>query len=200
MLKGGAGMKELIKVLKKDFQDEDYRCAYDEEFSNERIATQIKVIREQRKMTQAQLAEKAAMKQSRISALENVHYSAWSISTLRRLARALGVRLSFRFESWGQLLTEIENFGRENLEEPAFDEDPTFINGKVGLEQKVKSEHISKPFEDYLSGINKATSSVISMADWRSKKDKNSAASQLHTPTKGVSAGHADSSAKSLLG
>ncbi len=113
----------LIKAL----QDEDYRYAYDEEFANSRMATQIKVIREQREeMTQAQLAEKAGMKQSRISALENVDYSAWSISTLRRLARALGVRLSFKFESWGELLSEVDGFNRDALQRPDFEHDRAF--------------------------------------------------------------------------
>lgn len=108
-------------------QDEEYRYAYDEEFANSRMATQIKVIREQREgMTQAKLAEKADMKQSRISALENVDYSAWSISTLRRLARALGVRLTFKFESWGELLSEVESFSRDDLQRPDFEHDPAF--------------------------------------------------------------------------
>ena len=89
----------LIETLKGEFQDEDYRYAYDEEFSNSRMATQIKVLREQRELKQAQLAELAKMKQSRISALEDVNYSSWSVSTLRRLARALGVRFAFGFES-----------------------------------------------------------------------------------------------------
>ena len=40
-------MSELVKRLKNEFQDEDYRHAYDEEFSNSRMATQIKVLREQ---------------------------------------------------------------------------------------------------------------------------------------------------------
>lgn len=113
--------------LMKELQDEDYRYAYDEEFANSRMATQIKVIREQREgMTQAQLAEKAGMRQSRISALENVDYSAWSISTLRRLARALGVRLSFKFESWGELLSEVDTFSREALQRPDFENDSAF--------------------------------------------------------------------------
>jgi transcriptional regulator with XRE-family HTH domain len=120
-------MSELHEKLHQEFQDEDYRYAYDEAFSNSRMATQIKVIREQREgMTQAKLAELAGMKQSRISALENVDYSAWSVSTLRRLARALGVRLFFGFESWGELLPEIESFGRAPLERPAFANDRVF--------------------------------------------------------------------------
>jgi transcriptional regulator with XRE-family HTH domain len=126
-------MSDYRGRLKKEFQDEEYRYAYDEEFANSRMATQIKVIREDQTLTQAQLAEKAGMKQSRISALENVDYSAWSISTLRRLARALGVRLSFKFESWGDLLAEVDAFSREALQRPDFEHDSAFENGEPAI-------------------------------------------------------------------
>lgn len=119
-------MSELVERLKTELQDEDYRYAYDEEFSNSRMATQIKVLREQQELKQAELAELSAMRQSRISELENINYNSWSISTLRRLARALGVRLSFAFESWGELLPEADNLGRKALEKPRFEKDPVF--------------------------------------------------------------------------
>lgn len=119
-------MSELVERLKNELQHEDYRYAYDEEFSNSRMATQIKVLREQQELKQSGLADLAGMKQSRISELENVNYNSWSISTLRRLARALGVRLSFAFESWGELLPETDSFGRKALERPRFEKDPAF--------------------------------------------------------------------------
>src|SRR6266571_363986 len=122
-------MKDLVETLQKEFhRSEDYRYAYDEEFANTLMATQIKVLRESHDppLTQKQLAERAGMKQSRISELENVAYSAWSISTLRRLARALGVRLVFKLESWGELLPEIETFSRTMLQKPSFENDPAF--------------------------------------------------------------------------
>jgi transcriptional regulator with XRE-family HTH domain len=116
----------FVETLKQEFQDEDYRYAYQEEFANSRMATQIKVIREQRGLKQTELAELADMKQSRISALENVNYDSWSVSTLRRLARALGVTFDFGFKSWGELLPEIQGFGRKALEKPKFEDDPAF--------------------------------------------------------------------------
>src|SRR6266542_2067857 len=91
---GEGYMSELVERLKKEFQNEDYRYAYDEEFSNSRIATQIKVLREQRELNQSALAELAGMKQSRISELENVNYNSWSISS-RSPARRFAI-VSFR--------------------------------------------------------------------------------------------------------
>jgi hypothetical protein len=66
------------------------------------------------------------MRQSRISELENVNYNAWSISTLRRIAKALGVRLFFGFESWDELLPEVSGFNRVSLQKPKFEDDNAF--------------------------------------------------------------------------
>jgi len=66
------------------------------------------------------------MKQSQISKLEDVNHSSWKISTLKKLARAFDLVLVVRFESFGKVLPDIDEFGRERLERPSFDEDPAF--------------------------------------------------------------------------
>lgn len=119
-------MSETTTRLLHKFQDEEYRIAYDEEFANSRIAMQIQVIRESQDLTQKELAGLADMKQSRISELENVNYQAWTVSTLRRIATALGVRFFFGFESWGELLEEVETSDRSHLVRPRFEKDPIF--------------------------------------------------------------------------
>src|SRR5262245_29459595 len=99
-------MRTLVERLKSDFQDEETRNIYCDEFLNLAIATQIKVLREQQELSQAALAERAGMRQERISVLEDVNYSAWTLNVLRRLARAFGLRLSVTFESFGSFLPE----------------------------------------------------------------------------------------------
>lgn len=96
--------------------DEEFANAYADEFLNMRIATQLKTLREQRHYTQKYLAELAGMKQERISVLENVNYSSWSINTLRKLAAALGVTLRVSFETFGSCLADMKTFSRESLE------------------------------------------------------------------------------------
>lgn len=132
-------MNKIVERLKQEFHDEDYRYAYDEEFSNSRMATQTRAIREERGLTQKELAEIAEMKQSRISELENVNYNAWSVSTLRRLAKALGVRLFFGFESWGELLPEVSNFNRSLLQKPEFEKDIAFKKAGKRAKSRKKS-------------------------------------------------------------
>jgi len=109
-------MSVLAKILKKAFKDKDYRHGYADEFLNSSIATQIKVLREQRGWSQKELANRAQMKQPRISVMENVNYSSWSINILRKLAEAFDLTLFVSFESFGKRLTDIERFNRENLE------------------------------------------------------------------------------------
>jgi len=104
--------------------DAEFRYAYAESFLNSRIAAQIKVLREQRGMTQEQLAELIGTKQAGISRLENVNYCSWKTETLRRIARALGVRLNISFETFGSLLDEVKIFGRKSLERPSPSNDP----------------------------------------------------------------------------
>ncbi len=114
--------------LREDFvtEDAEYRYAYAEDFSNTYIATQIKVLRDQRGMTQEGLAEAIGTKQSGISRLENVNYSSWKTETLRKTARALGVRLRISFETFGSLLGEDAEFSRESLKRPKFEDDLAF--------------------------------------------------------------------------
>jgi transcriptional regulator with XRE-family HTH domain len=119
-------MSEYQNILKEEFQDEEYRYAYAEDYLNTSIATQIKVLREQRELTQQELAAKVGTKQAGVSRLENVNYSAWKTQTLRKIARALGVRLKITFETFGTFLDEAAGFSRETLERPDFADDPAF--------------------------------------------------------------------------
>jgi transcriptional regulator with XRE-family HTH domain len=102
--------------LKDDLADKEFAHAYVDEFLNMSIATQLKVLREQRKLTQQELAELAGMKQERISVLENVDYSSWSINTLKKIAKALDVTLKVTFETFGSRLVDISGFTRKSME------------------------------------------------------------------------------------
>lgn len=111
------------KTIWDEFKNEEFAHAYFDEQLNIFIATQLKVLREQREFTQAELAGFAHMAQERISVMENVNYSSWTISTLRRLAKALGVRLRVSFESFGSGLQEAISFTKENLKRPSLNDE-----------------------------------------------------------------------------
>jgi len=117
---------EIANRLLTDLQDYDYRNIYDEGFLNSSIAMQIKILREQRGWSQVQLAQKVGMVQSRISEIEDVNYSSWSIRTLKRLARIFDLRLKVSFEEFGTLLTDFTKLDRESLVKRSFSDDPAF--------------------------------------------------------------------------
>lgn len=109
-------MKELIDRLAQEFMDKDYAHAYMDSHQSTRLATQIKVLREQRGLTQKQLAELSKMKQERICALEDVDYDAWTITTLRKLARAFDTTLQVSFIPFSQGIQDITCFSRKYLQ------------------------------------------------------------------------------------
>jgi transcriptional regulator with XRE-family HTH domain len=59
----------------------------------ERMATRIKALREQRGLTQHQLAEKAGIGRSYLARLETARQDP-TLSTLEKIAKALGVKVA----------------------------------------------------------------------------------------------------------
>jgi transcriptional regulator with XRE-family HTH domain len=119
-------VSDLINQFRQSFKDEEYRYAYAESFMNSYVAAQIKILREKNYPTQQALADEIGTKQAGISRLENVNYSSWKVETLRKLARAFGVRLKISFEEFGSLPREVDDFKRESLMREPFDSDPIF--------------------------------------------------------------------------
>jgi transcriptional regulator with XRE-family HTH domain len=124
-------VKNLTEDLRSNFADEEYRYGYVESFLDTYIAAQIHALREQRKLEQANVAQLMGTKQSAISRLENVNYSAWTVSTLKRLARVFAVRLKISFEEFSTLPADIEHFNTANLRRRPFHQDPVFGNNRV---------------------------------------------------------------------
>jgi transcriptional regulator with XRE-family HTH domain len=127
-------MGAISETLRKDLLKPEFSEGYSESFQDALVATQIKVLREDNHWTQADLAAKIGTTQTAISRIENVNYSAWNISTLKKLARAFRVRLKVSFETYGSLLHDVDEFSRESLRRAPREEDPeldTLAPGKV---------------------------------------------------------------------
>ncbi len=87
------------------------------------IALQIRLLREEQGLTQAELGERAGMKQVRISQLEDPTYSGPSINTLKRLAEALDVALVVRFVPFSELVDWTSELSQEALVPKSFEHD-----------------------------------------------------------------------------
>src|SRR5437667_10974498 len=92
--------KELRSDLRSEFHDKEYRRIYADESLNTYVATQIKVLREQRDWTRAERAKDAGMAQPRIAVMEDLNHSAWDLTTLKRWANAYHLRLALKLESF----------------------------------------------------------------------------------------------------
>lgn len=122
---------DIVKSLIEEFKDDpEYREGYTEEFFNAKIATQIKVLREQREWSQEQLGNASGMRQERISVLEDVSYESWTVSTLRKLASAFHLVVDIEFKEYGEFASEFMAFNEERLRKRKFEDDPVF-NGTL---------------------------------------------------------------------
>jgi transcriptional regulator with XRE-family HTH domain len=126
-------MRESFEQRETEMDDPEFRHAYAASFMNSSIAAQIKIIREQREWTQAELAERIGTKQAGISRLENVNYDAWKVETLTRIAKAFDVRLRISFEEFDSLDDEVRRFGRSSLERASYDESRVGESNREGL-------------------------------------------------------------------
>jgi transcriptional regulator with XRE-family HTH domain len=122
-------MGAISEALRHDLSQPEFSEGYAESFQDALVATQIKVLREDNRWTQADLAEKIGTTQTAISRIESVNYSAWNISTLKKLARAFRVRLKVSFETYGSLIQDVEGFSRESLRRIPREEDPELSAG-----------------------------------------------------------------------
>jgi transcriptional regulator with XRE-family HTH domain len=119
-------VNQLLERLNKDFQNEDNRYVYADTVTNAFVSAQIKALKEDRKLSQEELAELIGTQQSGISRLLRSDYSAWKVETLRKLARAFGVRLRITFEEFGTLADDVSGFTKDRLLPKKFTDDPAF--------------------------------------------------------------------------
>jgi|GEM_PF-2461977 len=121
-------MNEFGKTLCSEFVDKDYAHAYMDQFYDMTISAQIKALREQRGWSQEELAQYSGMKQERISTLESGDYSAWTMSTLRKLAKAFDITVKMSFDTFSKGILDVVNLRREKLQVPSREQDLSRFN------------------------------------------------------------------------
>ncbi|PWU05300.1 MAG: hypothetical protein C5B51_14940 [Terriglobia bacterium] len=126
-------MGAIADQLRTELVEPEFSEGYAESFLNSYIATQLKVLRQQRGFTQAKLAELLGTTQTVISRIENINYSSWNIGTLKKLARAFELRLRVSFEEYGTLPDEVESFAGPSLARAPRSKDPNLKHSRVAL-------------------------------------------------------------------
>jgi len=144
-------MNSRVVSLWRKFRNKAFR----DTFSNAQLATgvaaQIQTMREDRGLTQAELASATGMAQSRISLLEDPSYDRMSLSTLKRVASAMDVALSVKFIPHSDLLREVavpssHKFSVASFEQDTCPEVPSvgwqmtaFLHGKASHYNTIKA-------------------------------------------------------------
>lgn len=116
-------MSELANTLIGEFADKEYAHAYMDEFYDMALASQIKVLREQRGWSQEDLAHIANVSQEDILALEDGDHGNCPLEILRRLAEAFDLTVKLSFESFSKGILDVVNMNRANLERISRSED-----------------------------------------------------------------------------
>lgn len=122
-------INSMMKKIWKKMARKPYRDGYVSASIPDTIAAQITKLRNARGWAQTELARRAGMKQSRISALEDPNWDNVETGTLERIASAFDVALVVRFApfselaQWSATLTDDKLVVRsyeEEVEEAAF--------------------------------------------------------------------------------
>jgi transcriptional regulator with XRE-family HTH domain len=115
--------EQLVEELRGS---REYREAYAESHLNHTLAAQIRLIREQRGLSQKELAVKIGKHQPGLSRIEDSNYGKWNVATLRQVAGALDTCLQVSLEPYGKLVDAALELSPESLLRPTFEEDPVF--------------------------------------------------------------------------
>jgi transcriptional regulator with XRE-family HTH domain len=127
---------KISQKLLTELKNKEYRDAFVSAHIDTGIPFQLRALREQRGLTQKELAERSGMKQERISAIENPNYkNAFTLSTLKRLASAFDIALIVRFAPISQLVDWELKISPESLQAVSFNEDPYFSETEEAAKQ-----------------------------------------------------------------
>jgi transcriptional regulator with XRE-family HTH domain len=109
-----------------ELKDEEARYAYADAVNNAFLRAQIEQLRKERGFSQGKLAELVGTKQSGISRWLNSGFSTCKVESLRKFAKAYGVRLRISLEEFGTLPSDVQGFTKDRLAPRKFEEDPAF--------------------------------------------------------------------------
>jgi len=143
--------------LLKELRDKEYRDAFVAEHIDTGIPFQIRAIREQGGLSQAELGARAEMAQEAISRLEDPNYGKLTINTLKRLASAFDVGLIIRFVPFSDLVKWELNLSPDSLNAISFERDPYFQErGEVETVTADRNQSTVPPIIEVSSNVVKA--------------------------------------------
>lgn len=102
--------RRLLKLRSRE-----YRASYAEASIANRIAHQIRLLREEHKLTQADLAKRIGTRQSAVARLEDPSYGKYSVTTLQKIAAVFDVVFWAEFAPFSAFVRRSEKLTPEAL-------------------------------------------------------------------------------------
>jgi transcriptional regulator with XRE-family HTH domain len=111
------------KKFSPKLKNKEYRDSFVGAEIDFALPAQVRALRNKRGWTQAELADKAGMKQARISAIEGAKKGSLNLATLQRLASAFDVALLVKFAKFSEFAEWVATFSQDTFAVLSFDED-----------------------------------------------------------------------------
>jgi transcriptional regulator with XRE-family HTH domain len=108
-------MSDLKATLASEFSDKDYAHSYMHQHLLERFATQLHATRVERGLSQEQLAARSGVPQGKISRLECAEVESFTLATASKLAEALDVAVRFGFQSFSDVIRNVDRSSPADL-------------------------------------------------------------------------------------
>ena len=109
-------LKSIKLNLAEKLQDRPYRTEFFRGLTQDQIAQQIRALRKERGLTQADLAKLISTTQSAVSRLEKADYSKWGFQTLMSIAEALDAHARFVLEPADKVIEHYKNLETESTQ------------------------------------------------------------------------------------
>ncbi len=91
------GVRTFKSRLQEDLKDPEFKRHYDEERQALQLAMKITALREQKGLSQQQLAKLMGTSQQAISRIESGEYEGFTLKTLEKVAEATGMKVKIDF-------------------------------------------------------------------------------------------------------
>ena len=96
------GVRTFKSRLREDLKDPEFKRHYDEEKQALQLAMKITALREQKGLSQQQLAKLMGTSQQAISRIESGEYEGFTLKTLEKVAEATGMKVKIDFVAASQ--------------------------------------------------------------------------------------------------
>ena len=91
------GLRTFRSRLREELKDPEFKRYYEDERQALKLAIKIAALREQKGLSQQELAKRMGTSQQAISRIESGEYEGFTLKTLEKIAEATGMKVKIDF-------------------------------------------------------------------------------------------------------